>query len=35
MDLILTTPITVYDAKTTAGHGGVFFLEKIKSINFA
>jgi hypothetical protein len=34
MELEMNTPITVFNAKTTAGDGGVFYLEKILSINF-
>ena len=34
MDLIINTPINVYEAKTTLGNGGMFYLEKIKSIDF-
>jgi hypothetical protein len=34
MSLEMNTPITVFDAKTTSGGGGVFYLEKILSIDF-
>lgn len=34
MELYMNTPITVTTAKTTAGHGGVFYLENIKKIDF-
>ncbi len=34
MDLLINTPINVYDAKTTVGHGGVFYVERVKSIDF-
>lgn len=34
MNLYMNTPITVTNAKTTIGNGGVFFLESIKSIDF-
>jgi hypothetical protein len=34
MDLWLNTSINVTGAQTTQGHGGVFFLNQIKSINF-
>ena len=34
MNLFMNTPIVVTDAKTTMGHGGVFYLESIKAIDF-
>ena len=34
MQLYMNTPITVTNAFTTLGDGGVFYLEQIKSIDF-
>lgn len=34
MELYLNSPIKVTTAKTTSGHGGVFYLENVKLIDF-
>lgn len=34
MYLLMETAISVYHSKTTQGHGGVFFIEKIDYIDF-